>query len=88
MKGVGEPSDRKGHARIDEEELETCVAPDEGWSCKPPTEVDRLSPIGEPTRRANSSLYFTEATLFEPSSRSIGTSTNAWHYSPASNMGR
>lgn len=52
VKGVGEPSDRKGHARIDEEEWEPCVTPARAGGCKPPTEVDRLYPSSAGLRGA------------------------------------
>ncbi len=58
VKDVGEPGDREGHARIDEEELETCVTQDEGWRLQA---ADRggqaVPPIGRVARRVNSLLY-------------------------------
>jgi hypothetical protein len=44
VKGVGEPGDREGHARIDEEESETWAAATRAGGRKPPTEVDRPTP--------------------------------------------
>jgi len=58
VKGVGEPGDRKGHARIDEEELETCVTQNEGWRLHATDGGGQAAPlIGRAARRANSLLY-------------------------------
>jgi len=74
VKDVGEPSDRKGHARIDEEGLETCVARDEGWRLQATDGGGQaVPPNGGATRRANSLLYFVAAIPPGISMRSIGT---------------
>ena len=44
VKGVGEPGDREGHARIDEEESETWAVATRAGGRKPSTEVDRPAP--------------------------------------------
>jgi hypothetical protein len=59
VKGVGEPGDREGHARIDEEELETCETRHEGWRLQATDGGGQAVPlIGRAARRANSLLYF------------------------------
>jgi len=59
VKGVGEPGDREGHARIDEEESETWAAATRAGGRKPSTEVDRPTPHwrGCATRRLLTLLH-------------------------------
>ena len=61
VKGVGEPGDRKGHARIDEEGLETCVARDEGWRLQATDGGGQAAPPNRQERRGAPTPYSTPA---------------------------